>query len=164
MKHVSNKYVPIECARIGACARIGVIFFRKCPRARMFIVRDYVSGRTADECREKGIHCWSVPMPISFGGPTVYHAQHCILCNAQGQRVNHTSGKKSRKGATIEVGYSEGCVRAHAARRARCIFRKVVKLISIVRFWSHVTYLPPTGGGAGYWRVEEEFSRLQLDG
>lgn len=156
-------------ARGSAHARGSALFFFesvRAPACSSCVTTSRAAQRTNAVKREYTAGQFRCQFRSGFGGPTVYHAQHehCILCNAQGRRVNHTSGKKSRKGATIEVGYSEGCVRAHAARRARCIFRKVVKLISIVRFWSHVTYLPPTGGGAGYWRVEEEFSRLQLDG
>ena len=45
------------------------------------------------------MHVWCAPWPVDNGGPTLYHATKCMICDAPGIRVNRSG--KAKKGRNV---------------------------------------------------------------
>ena len=45
------------------------------------------------------LHVWCAPWPVAKGGPTLYHATKCVVCDAPGLRVNRSG--KTKKGRSL---------------------------------------------------------------
>ena len=110
---------------------------------------DFNSGgyTSKEQCSIQGIHCWTRPQQEFFLDGRSRHVQTCLLCGVNAVR----DGKRKR---TLPFEGSEVCL--SKARKAKQAFRRCAKLIRILLWWKRATYAPPSLGGAGYRRVQQE--------
>ena len=83
---------------------------------------------------------------FDIGGTGGGHTQSCLLCGAIGLR----NGKRKRTEC------DGGVVCLSKARKARNALRRCFKIICLLNWWTKATYSPPSSGGAGYRRLQQE--------
>ena len=115
---------------------------------------DFNTHQTKKQCSEKGLHCWTPPTQrFDIGGTGGGHTQSCLLCGAIGLR----NGKRKR------TEFDRGVVCLSKARKARNALRRCFKIICLLNWWTKATYSPPSSGGAGYRRLQQEAMATGMD-